>query len=368
VNDTRSAGDGPVAPVAVQPTALRALPVQLTETEEGVIMKRGVTTLSINGEGAADFVRELLERADKGLTRGELRESFAEDDRDVVDELVDRLFERGILVPEGSATALDDPAYRLDAFYWNFGARAAEVADRIDAAHVTVLGVNEVSRRVVAALSAGGAAAVEVVDYHVLRNVTLFDDDGRLLAEQWPGREHEPRPYADWVDTVEAEAPRCIVATSDFGINPAIREWNKVCVKQGWNFLPVLLHDLVGYIGPLVAPGETACYECLRARENSHMDDPAAQRAPEASAFESQRFFGFHPSLATVVGDLAALELLKFYGGVPLWRVGTLIEVHLMTPSIVVRRVLKVPRCSVCSTMRRQTSSTLNTSLDYAGD
>jgi hypothetical protein len=62
---------------------------------------------------------------------------------------------------------------------------------------------------------------------------------------------------------------------------------------------------------------------------------------------------------------MAALELTKFYGGVlPFSRAGAMIEVNLMAPSLVTRRVLKIPRCTVCSKMKSLSSSALDVSAN----
>ena len=53
--------------------------------------------------------------------------------------------------------------------------------------------------------------------------------------------------------------------------------------------------------------------------------------------------------MASILGDLAALELTKFYAGVLRYKVGTLVEVSMLIPNLVTRKVLRAPRCPVCS-------------------
>jgi hypothetical protein len=54
--------------------------------------------------------------------------------------------------------------------------------------------------------------------------------------------------------------------------------------------------------------------------------------------------------MASILGDIAAFELTKFYSGViPQWNVGTMIEVNLLATHLTTRKVLKVPRCRACS-------------------
>ena len=88
-----------------------------------------------------------------------------------------------------------------------------------------------------------------------------------------------------------------------------MRPWNEFCVRHRRPFLPVVLQDLIGYIGPIVVPGETACFECLRARQNSNLINPETQRAAEARAFDGQAIAAAHPAMSASLGAIAGFEL-----------------------------------------------------------
>ncbi|HLG16592.1 MAG TPA: TOMM precursor leader peptide-binding protein [Blastocatellia bacterium] len=344
---------------------LRALPVQLIETGDGVILKRGRVEIKISGEGALESVQVLLEAAaDQPATEEEICALYAEPERAAVARLIHELLDRGLLVPaETLAAEIEVPESSLDVFYWHFGARSGEVRQRLSAVQLVIVGVNSISRQLAGSLRASDLERVSVVDYPLLRNLRLFDDEGALRADQWP-LDLEPLEYRDWLAGLDGASWDCLVATSDFGGQQLMREWNRVCLERGCHFLPVVLQDLVGYVGPLVVPGETACYECLRARQNAHLKDPETERAAEYAAFEGQEVVGFHPAMASVLGDVAAIELLKFYGiGPPLWRVGALIEVNLLATALKAHKVLKVPRCAACSALNERSSIALTRSF-----
>src|SRR5262249_19538550 len=180
---------------------------------------------------------------------------------------------------------------------------------------VAVLGVNSVSRHLVLSLLASGMDRVPVIDYRLLCNLRFFDDDGRLSTPEWPPPLPAPADYREWAAELDPEALDCLIATSDFGGLQLMRPWNEFCVQHRIRFFPVVLQDLIGYIGPLVVPGETACFECVRARQNAHFDDPKLARAPEGVAFEGQAVAGYHPAMAAALGSIAAFELGRFYGG-----------------------------------------------------
>jgi molybdopterin-synthase adenylyltransferase len=114
---------------------------------------------------------------------------------------------------------------------------------------------------------------------------------------------------------------------------------------------------MTGLVGPLVIPGETACYECFLFRQCSNSPEEDFEPIIEAFAFEGQRFVGFHPSMASILGDIAAFEITRFYlSALPNQKVGRLLEVNLLAAGMTARNVLKVPRCAACSPLHQQSS------------
>jgi thiazole/oxazole-forming peptide maturase SagC family component len=334
-------------------------------------VKRGSTEFQIEGERAAEVVHIVLAAAENGeLTSDEIEALFAGCDRPAVRVLVQQLRQRNIIVDRGeypSGASLETP---IDIFYWHFGRQAVEVIDRLNSWKIAVLGVNGISQQLAGALHRSGVTNVDVVDVRLLRNVRLFDNDDDLNVRSWPIANKIPLRYSEWREVIESELPHCIVATSDFGGQHLLREWNVFCLERSITFLPVVLQDLVGYVGPLVIPGQTACLECLRARQNAALVDPTARRAAEAKAFQGQAITGFLPSMASILGDIATVELIKFYSTIPKWNVGTLIEVNMLTSVMTPRKVLRVPRCAVCSTLNRTSSVNLtdNSTAGSNGD
>jgi len=327
---------------------LRAFPVQLLSTERGVVLVRGVAEIFVAGDRATELVPALLAAVpDEGATRTDLIQRFAAPDREEVGKLVDELVRRSILAPVTAQFRPSSIESNLDVFYWHFGQAARTTVDKMSAKPIVLMGVNTISRRIAQSLRSMGVKSVQVVDFPILRNLRLYDDDGNVLADEWPMT--APLSYESRSERVETQGLACIAATSDFGGPFLMREWNSFCVQQGIHFLPVVLNRFTGTIGPLVIPGETACYECLRLRENANMDAPEMERIAEFAAQERQSVTGFHPAMTCILGELASMELCKIYGGGIPWRSNYLIEVNLLGPTILTRRVLKLPLCPVCS-------------------
>jgi molybdopterin-synthase adenylyltransferase len=332
---------------------LRALPAQLIATGGSIIIVRGIVEVLVSGDQVADIVSNLFSWASgRGLPRSELIERFAPDQRDLARTLIDQLIHRSILVKTDAATSLETDESSLDIFYWHFGQTASAVAERMSEKSIGIMGVNTISRRIATSLQSIAARNFRVVDFAILRNQRLFSSEGDLLANEWPG--DRPLSYEEWKETLTNEEVSCVVATSDFGAPQLMREWNRFCIANDVHFLPVVLDRFIGTVGPFVIPGQTPCYECARIRENANMDSPAVQRIADFHAAERQLVIGFHPAMSGMLGELAALELCKAYGGAGIpWRPSYATELNVLTPSLTTRRVLKVPLCPSCSDARR---------------
>lgn len=354
-SDGRGGVDAPV-----DPPRFIVLPFQLIEAPNGVIVRRGSIQFLINGERSIEALEIVIDAlSGEGATIEDVCRRFCVPDHPAVTQLIEQLVARQFVVQAGHGLMPRKDEEQLDVFYWHFGMPASEVNTRLDQIRIAILGVNQISRQLVQSLTRAGLMTAQVIDYTPLRNVALFDDAGQVSANEWRVAV-EPIAYEDWVITPAAEAFDCLVGTSDFGGLRLMRQWNTLCLQRGSHFLPVVLQDMVGYVGPSVIPGETACFECFLSRMDSNRTGDALAYASEMSAFAGQLVTGFHPSMASVLGDIAAIELTKFYShALPLWKVGVVMEVNLLAGRIDSRKVLRVPRCSACSNLVRRSSTSM---------
>ncbi len=335
---------------------LRALPASVLESGEQVVLKRGRAELTISGNGSARLVRRLLGHAARGATHRDLLAAFPAGDRPAVANLIAELEARRFLVrsPRGGVRRRETSE---DIFYWHFDADAREVRRRLGKMPVTILGVNGISRQIAAGLLACGVRHMSVLDIPAFRDRRWFDARGRLRLGNWAG---VPAPLAAADRGRALESAACILATSDGSATAGMSEWNDFCLRHRRHFLPAVLQDLIGYVGPLVIPGETACYECLRLRQDSNADNWELRRAIELSAFDVQPVAGSLPPMAMAVADVAAMVFVAFYGGaLRTWYPGTMIEINLVGLRFDKRRVLRIPRCPACSSLRTRSSTDL---------
>jgi len=331
-----------------------ALPVQLIDDEEGVIIRRGVFQLKLDGADVKDVMNIIVSNTSfKAMLKSEIQEFFMDHLQAQVGKLIDLLIEKNILINKENAEENigitgEKP---IDIFHWNFNSSTKVVLNNLKNTNFVIIGVNEISKSLVESMQEAGIKKLTVVDDPLARNTSLFDND-KLSEEKWQNTLPEPVNYESWGNDIEPASIDCMVVTSEHGGQDFVREWNEQCVEENVPCFPVVLKDLIGYIGPYVIPGESACFECFRGRQNAHLDNPSMTRKIEKYAFEGQAVNGYHPIMPSIIGKYTAYELLKIYGkSYGNYEIGTLIRVNMNLPQTTTHKVLKLPRCPVCSNL-----------------
>lgn len=284
---------------------LRSMPTQIIPIHGGVLLKRGCTEVRINGDRAAAIVRDvLLAAAFEEKAREEICKQFAEPDQPVVRQLINQLIQRRLLLPANrSHLRSDEVEEGEDIFYWHFESSLQEVRNRLAAKRLGILGVNCISRRLVAALRDSGFEHFTIIDLPILRNLRMFDVPNST-PNLGQGEGDDFLPFSEWKRHPAGYLLDCLVVTCDFSAVDCFRQINALCVKQALPMMPVMLHNMVGTVGPLIMPSESPCYECLTLREQSNRADAHTASTLDRMAFEGQGVTGFHPVMATGVNPI----------------------------------------------------------------
>jgi molybdopterin-synthase adenylyltransferase len=339
--------------------ALRLLPVYVMPVSDGALLKRGLSELLVKGPRALEAVSTIIDAFQSGMaTKKTIVDRFAGIDRPCVEELLDALIKRRFIVcEEYKQDPCTERECSRDVFYWHFGSTAGVPKALIDLS-VGVIGINHVSLELARGLMLCGIKNTQLIDHPLLRNLDFFLDD-----EEMPTIDLQNRTapvaiigYEKWEKEV-SRWPDLIVATSDFGGLQLMSRFNEFCVRNAREFLPIVLQDMIGYLGPWVVPHETSCFECLRLRQNANLQDPALRRSAEYYASESQSVASYLVPMACSLANLASIEIVKRYLHNPsIWNIGSLIEVNFIQSRMESRRVLKAPRCAVCSPLQKYSS------------
>jgi bacteriocin biosynthesis cyclodehydratase domain-containing protein len=301
----------------------------------------------VSGEDVHLIVEPLVRMLDGRQTRQQIVENFPEDQRSAVNKLLGDLLRRQMIICEAGPGTDGSGHEPLQAsFWWNFGPGAQRASELLEQAHFVVVGANLISRALVRSLLETGVGGLTLVDHAALNN-----EVGRLDSEVALDRRLSRLP--ELPSDSELASTVLLCASSDLGPSDALLEVNRLSLRAAKPFLPVWLDDLRGYVGPLNYPYETACLRCYRARaESNNPDYEAARAVREYISRDPQKRCntGLLPPMAAVLGEIAALEMIKFVAGFPPCdTAGRIVEMNLVSFASVVRRVLKVPRCPDCS-------------------
>lgn len=346
------------------------LPIQIIQQENGVILKRGVEQFLIPDPNALLVIR-VIQKAllQEARSRDELLELFAAPAHPLISALLDHLLKKRFVIIQNDE-AMPQPSGQesaQDIFYWHFNQHQEHIAVVLNEKRWLFVGLNRLNEQLLQAMLDEGLENYEIVDDPMLRDIACFDDRHRLRPGFW--RERAGRIVAE--DNLLAATPGAladygfVVAASEFGSNFLLERWNEFAVTHGLAFYPALLQNMVGYAGPLVVPQETACLACLTARQNSHSPRFEERRLAERHAFAGQRVAAYHEAMLKTLAAVAAFDLVKFKSNIQ-WEVGTLCEIDMLAGSMTRRKLLKAPRCRVCSGLRERPLVNLHQQLTSA--
>lgn len=281
---------------------------------DDVALKRGVSEVRLGLPGLSAVLERLDALADGSRGEEDLVAAFEPDEQPQVRRLVTALRSRGLLRPDGP----DDPAV---AFWRTMAPFAADPTARLAAATVLVIGTGAVADATAAALTACGVGAVD-------RSSAAPDLDGPN------GRS----PAVLWC-----------VASESASARSALLSAAGAALTAGVVLLPVWLEDLVVRVGPMTHPYDTACLQCLLLRLDANDAQRELHRRLRAETGAGVEGAGHLPPMSSIAGQVAAMEIVKQLAGLPVSSVGHVIELGLVPYRSAVRRVLRVPRCPLCS-------------------
>ncbi len=331
---------------------LKILPIQIIEKEDKIVLKRGVTSIAIPDKSSLIIIKVIqkaLLQSPKSID--ELTALFSGSIRGLIEDFINHLINKKFIVFLEN-DELDDKVYDetpQDIFYWHFNKSQDEIAGILNEKQWAFIGINELNKRLIQALFSEGKNDCIVVDDPSLRNINFFDDNHKIIDDFWDDLRITKVDGEKFLENYKDIG--FIVAASEFGSFNLLEPWNANAAKYAIPFYPLVLQNMVGYAGPLVIPDEGACLECLKLRQNSASEDFQEKRIAEEYAFEGQKTVAYHNGMLNILAETGAFDLIKFKSNIQ-WEIGTFCEINLLGGSMNRRKLLKAPRCSVCSPLK----------------
>jgi len=333
---------------------LRSRPVHTIELGSTIAVRRGRVEFHISGPGASSALSRILKCGEgSGLLKEEILQKFDVDEQATAGTLIEHLIERDVLY-YAQPDAVNDGGNEttLDLFYWHFGRSIGDINRTLSLREIVLIGANDLSFALMSVFKDSGIDNLRIVDDPMLRGPSSFLDKTKNL---------NLIDGADFMEEIKSNRkPVCVVTTSTAPNRRALLDWNNWAVDTESHFYPVMMDDLSAFSGPLVVPGQTACYECLQARWNSNLSSQS-YALPNGRTDSASLAHGYHPAMVAMLAGVAALEVTKLYNGLAESRAADLIELDYVGRTMRPHRVLKVPRCGVCSNTLSWSQSAITT-------
>jgi bacteriocin biosynthesis cyclodehydratase domain-containing protein len=257
---------------------------------------------------------------------------------DQVGELVDQLTADGILIAESSGT--------FEIYRSVVGGRPLRALDRTS---VGIVGLGATGRQL----------AAQLAELGVGRLVGLATGAGGASGRHsWPPGVEQLAGSLDDVPDEDVlltllDDTDVVVLTLD-GFRPALlHRLNRAAVAAGRSWLPVYADGSEVIIGPLVVPGESACYN---EHEIQHEASRALRREYQLYSEELGRAPGDGPPLlapyAAIAASWAAIGLTALLTDGTSFLVGRAVRVDFERLEVTSEHVLRLPRCPVCTPHR----------------
>ncbi|HVL60812.1 MAG TPA: TOMM precursor leader peptide-binding protein [Microbacterium sp.] len=206
----------------------------------------------------------------------------------------------------------------------------AGIGDRVPAAHA-YYAIQQMQRRGLIVPTAepgalaeramwsavGGADATDVdIGRKTVAVSATADVPGDVLAATLDGLQEDAATarVSRRVPTFDEDAPDLLLVLASDYTDPVLEQINRSCLAAGVDWLLVRPDGSAPWIGPLMQPGTTACWECLMNRRRMHRRIHAVLGEPDGHSVQVPIV---STSLsAALIGRMAALEASKVLRGI----------------------------------------------------
>jgi bacteriocin biosynthesis cyclodehydratase domain-containing protein len=339
--------------------------------EESLVLKSDFVALRLEGASAVMVGQRVIPFLDEWRRIDDLCSHLSDYNPVAIRSLAEQLVSAGVL--SASDTGPSGPA---DDSPWHsllevLGVPVGDALARLRGLRVAIFGLEHIGGQIALQLAQLGVGTFALADPGPIRtgdlvSLPLIGEPGpksnrqEAIAQFLATRSFRPAVRMFQGETLGREEVREIVAASDFAVGTfdrafgACHHWiNTACLETG---IPAVYCDLQGiraYVGPVVFPGETACYMCWRMRYLATRDNFAEamayesamdkRKAPQAS---SRPLF---PPLVGWAASLASLEILKIALGLAVPRTANrVLELDGLDLTMQEHRFLHRPDCPAC--------------------
>lgn len=344
----------------------------VTPTDVGVLLRSDLGTFQLDGPDVALFVNRIVPLLDGSRDADAVAGQLDGYSRASVLAFLQLLEQSGLIETSSdlSETAAFDDAYLYSQreFFNKWLERPETALERLRDSRVLVVGLEPWGVVCASELAAAGVGNLHLVDDRL-----VAIDDIRAPGTLKRSHLEQPRSAAVLAGLKE-DYPGCQITAGDsvsnLDLQPGDGKWDLVVATVTADDL-VLLNNIAHFahaanirtvhgvvdglnalVGPVVVPGESACWNCYRLRELANAEPAETAHALQASLLTNRppsRSRILLSPMMSLLGQLVSLEALKLLSGYAASiLVGRVLVQHLITLETSLHSVIRMPWCEVC--------------------
>jgi ribosomal protein S12 methylthiotransferase accessory factor len=305
--------------------------------QDGIIFRSDLETFEVRGQSSVELIRHLLAACDGQNDHSAIVASLSEFGTRTVESLLGSLISKGVILSgleEKTGWNGQSDFLRL----WV----ALDTLNAISQSRIVIAGDEPWGRIAAASLVKAGVRRIHFVDGGPLISTVSATFDSVDVSESGSA-DRDLIPEGSW---------DLIIGTWHRDEVKRLLRLARECHLRRLRSLFTTVDGLTIVFGPLVYPGETACWNCARQRQlrnSSHFEEDLLLDRHVLSGFDVSRKRQTIDPIAAVAGNGLALEVIKSITAYTLSDLGGRIIVQNMVSLETTRHtILRDPTCSVC--------------------
>ena len=346
-----------------------------------VLLKSDTLEIRLEGKSASFFVEQVLPllNGQNSLSKivASLPQLSAGDLKYYLDDLVNAHVLRLAPVPLQPASPAEQILSPMLMMLDQQGMPAAKALEKLGKTRIAIFGLEGHGAQLAALLARTGIGTLVLVDpfQYQMANLALNpllgqDAVGKprqnalraALEAQGSIAQIQTGPESEEVTSqgVAALAPECnlLVDCFDKGFSSIHHSINQASLTSGIPAIYSEAQSHIGFVGPLVLPGQTACYMCYRMRNIACADDFNQAMSYEEYLIRQkspalhQR--GVFPALLPYLASLLAIEILKNQLSLVVPTLASkVLEFDAFTLQTTTHHIIRDPDCPVCGVKKK---------------
>ena len=345
----------------------------ITPNAQGVLLQSDLGDFQLHGQDVSEFISHIAPMLDGQHDKQAIFDALPGYDNNSIEAVVNMLMQHGLVeeVEVQDGDTFTPPWQPHERFLQAWSAPEQKPTSSLEHAHLLVIGLEPWAVKMVDELANAGVGHI-----HVLDNQNLSQDD--LLCHRPFTQANLGKPRAEALQQIMAEqAPWCEITYGPLELDNEKQlavscqlDWQLVLITLGkeaqfwqhkasdyvqqgrYQALYGNLDGLESCIGPVVKPGETACWNCLRLRKLGTSYNPQMAHALDQTVADNQqagRARTILSPMAVMTGQQLAMEALKLLLCYTQTNLAGAVQVqNLVTGESEQHTIIPVPWCEVC--------------------